>query len=433
MSPLIKSIENNSPAFGRKIKPGDVLARINGHIIQDVLDYKFHAYDARLLLELHEPDGRLKFVRIVKPEGAELGLAFDSYLMDKPRACRNKCVFCFVDQLPRGMRKSLYFKDDDIRLSFLLGNYVTLTNLDEREIDRIARMRLSPLNISVHATEPELHQKLLGIKRNDNTLQVMKRFREAGITMNCQIVCCPGLNDGEHLQKTMNDLASMYPAVKSVSVVPVGLTKHREGLKELRPFVLDTALRTLYQTETFGDVCMQKLGTRFVWPADELYLKARLDIPPEGFYEDYPQLGNGVGMLRLLLSEVRAALGSGLRADGVPFSIATGCAAADYLQKIVVLIREKCANIVGKVYAVRNDFFGETVDVAGLVTGGDLIAQLRGRDLGKRLLITRNMLRSGETVFLDNVSVNEVENALGVAVRVVEPDGADLVRAVCGD
>jgi putative radical SAM enzyme (TIGR03279 family) len=432
MSPTIKSIEKDTPAYGRKIKPGDVLARINGFIIQDVLDYKYHAYDARLLLELHEPDGRLKFVRIHKPEGAELGLVFDSYLMDKPRACRNKCVFCFVDQLPRGMRKSLYFKDDDIRLSFLLGNYVTLTNLDDREVERIARMRLSPLNISVHSTEPELHQKLLGIRKNDNTLQVMKRFRDAGITMNCQIVCCPGLNDGEHLQKTMSDLASMYPAVKSVSVVPVGLTKHRERLAELKPFDFDTALRTLYQTETFGDGCMQKLGTRFVWPADELYLKARLDIPPDGFYEDYPQLGNGVGMLRLLLAEVREALRSCTDADGVPFAIATGCAAADYLQKIIVLIREKCANIIGKVVAVRNDFFGETVDVAGLVTGGDLIAQLQGRDLGKRLLITRNMLRSGETVFLDNISLQEVESALGVPIRVVEPDGADLVRAVCG-
>ncbi len=432
MKPRIVKIEQGSPASGRIIAPGDILVRINGHKIRDVLDYKFYAYDKRLLLELRDGNGKIKFVRINKPEGADLGLVFDSYLMDRPRACRNKCVFCFVDQLPRGMRPSLYFKDDDIRLSFLQGNYVTLTNLDQREIDRIVRLRLSPLNISVHATEPEVHRKLLGTQQHDNTLRVMKRFARAGITMNCQIVCCPGLNDGEHLDKTMADLASMYPAVRSVSVVPVGLTKHRAGLYPLRPFDRETAMRTVYQAEAFGDGCLRKYGTRFVYAADELYLKAGLDLPPHRFYEDYPQLNNGVGMLRLLTTEAEEALRGTVRADGTPFSIATGCAAAAHLQKIMVLTREKCANIRGRVYAVKNEFFGETVDVAGLVTGGDLIGQLRGKELGKRLLITRNMLRAGESVFLDDVTVEDVEKALGVAVRVVEQDGADLVRAMCG-
>jgi putative radical SAM enzyme (TIGR03279 family) len=260
----------------------------------------------------------------------------------------------------------------------------------------------------------------------------MKRFARAGITMNCQIVCCPGLNDGGHLDKTLADLASMYPAVKSVSVVPVGLTKHRAGLYPLRPFDRETAMRTVYQAEAFGDGCLRQYGTRFVYAADELYLKAGLDLPPHRFYEDYPQLNNGVGMLRLLMTEAEEALKGTVRADGVPFSIATGCAAAAHLQKIMVLTREKCANIRGRVYAVKNEFFGETVDVAGLVTGGDLIGQLRGKELGKRLLITRNMLRAGESVFLDDVTVEDVEKALGVAIRVVEQDGADLIRAMCG-
>jgi putative radical SAM enzyme (TIGR03279 family) len=432
MKPRITEIEYGSPASGRKIVPGDVLVRINGHIIQDVLDYKFYSYDERLLLELHGEDGKLKFVRINKPEGVDPGLVFDSYLMDTPRVCRNRCVFCFIDQLPRGLRRTLYYKDDDIRLSFLQGNYVTLTNLDDREIERIARMRLSPLNISVHATEPELHQRLLGTKKSDRTLAVMKRFAEAGITMNCQIVCCPGLNDGEHLVRTMSDLAAMFPAVRSVSVVPVGLTKHRARLPELKPFERDTALRTVYSIETFGDSCLRKVGTRFVYPADELYLKAGLDIPPNGFYEDYPQLQNGVGMLRLLITEAEETLSDSPEADGIPFAIATGQAAAVTLQKIVDNAQKKCANIFGKIYAIRNDFFGDSVDVAGLITGGDLIAQLQGKNIGKRLLITQNMLRSGETVFLDDVSVEDVERALGVQVRVVLPDGADFIKAICG-
>jgi putative radical SAM enzyme (TIGR03279 family) len=433
MSPVIIGIEKGSPAAGRRLRPGLSLVRINGHKIGDVLDYKFHAYDARVLLELRDEAGKLLFVRINKGEGEELGLLFDSYLMDKPRSCANKCVFCFVDQLPEGLRESLYFKDDDNRLSFLQGNYVTLTNLSDAELRRMIDLRLSPLNISVHATDPALHSLLLGNEKSFRALKALNNFRAAGMAMNCQIVVCPGLNDGAQLERTMNDLAAMAPAVKSVSIVPVGLTRFRKGLCELRPFDGELARETVRQVEKYGEKCMRKLGTRLFYPADELYLKAGLDIPADRFYEGYPQLENGVGMLRLLMTQAEDALPMYQKSDGKAFSVATGEAAAHCLQKILDSAREICANINGTVYAVRNNFFGDMIDVAGLITGGDLMSQLKGKALGRRLLITKNMLRHGETVFLDNVTLDDVASALGVAVRVVGQDGEDLIRAIFGN
>ncbi|SHH93481.1 putative radical SAM enzyme, TIGR03279 family [Sporobacter termitidis DSM 10068] len=432
MGSVIIAVEEKSPAARRHVRPGETLNRINGHKINDVLDYKFYAYDAHLLLELCG-GGRLRFVRVNKREGEELGLTFDNYLMDDARSCANRCVFCFVDQLPAGLRDTLYFKDDDSRLSFLQGNYVTLTNMSDAELQRMIDLRLMPLNISVHSTEPELHSLLLGNKKSARALGALSRFRDAGMTMHCQIVCCPGLNDGEHLERTMSDLAALHPAVKSVSVVPVGLTKFREGLCPLTPFDSARALQTVRQVEHTGEKCLKKFGTRLFYPADELYLKAGLDVPEDAFYEGYPQLENGVGMLRLLMTQAGDALPFYHSADGALFSIATGEAAAHCLQKILDSAREKCANINGNVVAVKNEFFGSLIDVAGLITGGDLIAQLKGRDLGQRLLITKNMLRHGETVFLDDVTLDEVSRALGVTVRVVGQDGEDLIRAIFGN
>jgi putative radical SAM enzyme (TIGR03279 family) len=432
MSASIKSIEKDSPAGRLRIEAGDRLIRINGHKIFDVLDYKYYSYDARLLLELHAKDGNIKLLRVTKPEGADLGLEFDTFLMDKARSCANSCVFCFVDQLPEGMRDTLYFKDDDARLSFLQGNYITMTNLSQREIQRIIDMRISPINISVHSTDPTLRSLLLGNRNGGAGLEAMRRFFDAGITMNCQIVCCPGLNDGVQLQRSMEDLAALYPGVNSVSIVPVGLTKYREGLPELRPFDRELAVQTIRQVEHFADDCIVKYGSRVFFCADELYLKAGLDIPEDGFYEDYPQLENGVGMLRLLTTQFEDTLPHMKDANSVPFSIATGCAASELFTKLLYLAKAKCANINGKVYTIRNDFFGELIDVAGLITGGDLIRQLKGRELGNRLLIARNMLRHGESVFLDNVTLEEVARTLGVSVRVVEQDGADLARAMFG-
>lgn len=432
MSNTITKIEKTSP-LARRCHVGEKLISINGHEIQDVLDYKFFSYDSRLKVELESLRGNRRTVSIKKSPGADLGLEFETYLMDRARACRNKCVFCFVDQLPRGMRKTLYFKDDDARLSFLTGNYITLTNLSERELQRIIDLRISPINISVHATDPELRAKLLGNANAARGFELMKRLAAGGITMNCQIVCCPGLNDGQALTNTMEDLTTLYPQAASVSVVPVGLTRFRQGLYPLEPFTPAHAAETIDQIEDFGENCLKNFGSRIFFPSDELYLKAGRPIPENEFYEDYPQLENGVGMLRLLETEFVSALETEpLSPDGRPFSVATGVSAAPFINKLLVTANKQYDIINGKVYAVQNDFFGHTIDVAGLITGGDLINQLRDKPLGERLLIPINMLRDGETVFLDDVSLKDLENALGVPVEVVAQDGRDLLLAFAG-
>ena len=430
----ITAVEADSPLCGR-VHAGDTLLTVNGQPIEDVLDYKFHSYDARLTLLLASPGGQTRRVRLHKREGEDLGLQFQSYLMDEPRACRNRCVFCFVDQLPRGLRKTLYFKDDDARLSFLTGNYITLTNLSEREISRICALRISPINVSVHATEPALRIKLLGNPAAPPILPLLTRLAAAGIEMNCQIVVCPGLNDGAALSRTMEDLAALYPAVSSVSVVPVGLTKHRAGLFPLTPYDREGALETVRRVETFASGCLAHGGSRIFFCSDEFYLKAELPLPAEESYEGYPQLENGVGLLRLLTEEFMQALqdtpsGAG---DGRRFTLATGTAAANSLRNLTIAAGEKCGKIDGQVVAVRNDFFGHSVSVAGLVTGGNLIAQLQGLPLGKRLLISQTMLRHGEHVFLDDVTLAEAEAALGIPIRCVPQDGAALLRAMQGD
>ena len=430
MPSVIQSITPGSPASKTQLRPGDVLLSIDGNPIQDVLDYKFHSYDQRLLIEVRDPVGKTKRVVVRKGEGEDPGLEFETYLMDKARSCANRCVFCFVDQLPPGMRETLYFKDDDARLSFLMGNYITLTNLSEREIQRIIDLRISPINISVHATNPELRCQLLGNRNAGRGLTAMRRFAEAGITMNCQIVCCPGLNDGDELMRSMQDLRDMAPGVNSVSIVPVGLTRYREGLPLLTPFDGESALATVRQVEEYGEICYKKLGTRLFFCSDELYLKAGLPIPEDDYYEDYPQLENGVGMLRLLITEFQDALPDLQTADGQPFSIATGVSAAPFLEKLVYAAHEKCDTIDGRVYPIVNDFFGHTIDVAGLVTGGDILRQLAGKELGSRLLIPLTMLRHGEGVFLDGVTVGEITEKLGVPVIPIGQDGGMLARAM---
>lgn len=433
MNPLITGVEPKSPAAKARIKPGEKLKKINGQVIYDVLDYKYFEADCELELLLENRRGKERVVYIEKEEDEDLGLSFESYLMDKERGCANKCLFCFVDQLPKNMRAPLYFKDDDVRLSFLTGNYVTLTNLSEREITRICQQRISPLNISVHATSPELRAKLLGNRRGAEGFEIIKKFANSGVTMNCQIVCCPGLNDGKELEKSMYDLAELYPQVSSVSIVPVGLTKHREGLAQLKVVDKVVAESIIDTVENFADKCVFEKGSRIFFCADELYIRAKRELPEEEYYEGYPQLENGVGMVRLLCSEFVEELGQIDYTGSEPFSIATGMAVAPQIEKLLSLAKEKCPNLRGTVYSIENDFFGHTVDVAGLITGRDLIAQLSGKQLGKRLLISATMLRHGGDVFLDDITPQQVEQALGVELICVPQDGAALVRAMFGE
>ena len=440
MNAVVKEVLPGSPASKTIIRPGDRLRKINGSLVGDILDYKYLSYDKRLFLELAGPYGRIKLVRLNKPEGADLGLEFDSFLMDKQRSCANKCIFCFIDQLPDGMRETLYYKDDDVRLSFFQGNYVTLTNLSARDIQRLIKLRVSPINVSVHSLDPEIRAYMTGRKNGTAGVEAIKKLANAGITLNCQIVCCPGINDGRELSRCVRDLMDLGGSINSVSIVPVGLTKHRDGLTPLRPFDSELALKTVRSIERFADISMKRRGSRVFFCADELYMKAGLELPPNDYYEDYPQLENGVGMMRLFITEFENEMKRHETLQNCEIvqqndeisqnTVVTGKAAEKYLSNLLQTSMKKYDKIAWKVKAIRNDFFGESVTVSGLVTGGDIIAQLKGSDPGTKLLIPQNMLRSGEDTFLDGVTVGQLSSSLGVAVRVVKQDGADLVNAM---
>ena len=430
----ITNIDEYSPLRG-KVHVGDELVSINGHEVEDVLDYRYWGYEPRVSLVLRAAgNGREYTVKVKKSEGEDLGLDFEEYLMDRPWGCSNRCKFCFIDQLPKGLRRTLYFKDDDARLSFLTGSYITLTNLSEREMERICALKISPINVSVHATDGALRAELMGNPKAADIMGPLKSLADAGIVMDCQIVCCPGWNDRGQLSRTMRDLAGLYPGVNSVSIVPVGLTKHREGLPELTPFDRESAAETIDRVEAYAAECLSKLGSRVFWCSDELYLKAGREVPEDEYYEEYSQLENGVGLMRLLENEFIAALRLAEPDEGMGgrFTIATGVAAAPLLEKLLQTAHKKCGKIDGQVCAIVNDFFGHTIDVAGLVTGGDLIAQLRGKDLGERVLIPHTMLRHGEGVFLDDVTLEEASSALGVPVTPIGGSGGELLDAMLG-
>ena len=429
MSTVITSIDRHSPAQRAGVKVGEKLLNINGHEIIDVLDYRFYGYDTDCTLTLSDAVGKQREVVIRKVEGQDLGLNFDTFLMDEMRPCSNHCIFCFVDQMPPNMRQSLYFKDDDARLSFLLGNYITLTNLTEREAQRIIDLHISPINVSVHTTDPQLRSTMLGNKAAVRSLEYMRSFGKAGIQMNGQIVVCPGWNDGDALRRTMADLMDIGFA--SCSVVPVGLTKYRQGLAKLRPVDKETAREIIAIADEYGEKCLERFGTRLFFCADELYLKAGLPLPEEEYYEGYRQLENGVGMLRSLEGDFMAVLDDEELPDSpTPFIIATGTSAAPHLQMLLERAQSRFPGLQGEVVAINNDFFGHTIDVAGLLTGQDLSAQLKGRTAGKRVLIPLHMLRHGETVFLDDYTVERLSEELGCSVEIVGIDGADLADAM---
>ena len=429
MSTIITSVDRHSPAERAGINPGEQLLTINGHEIIDVLDYRFYGYDTDCRLELREPSGAVRTVSLRKPEGRDLGLNFDTVLMDDMRSCANHCIFCFVDQMPPGMRKTLYFKDDDARLSFLQGNYITLTNLTEREAQRIIDLRISPINVSVHTTDPQLHCTMLGNKNALRSLDYIRAFCKAGIVMNGQIVVCPGWNDGDQLRRTLRDLTEMQ--FSSCSLVPVGITKYRQGLAKLRPVDAATAAEIIDIADEYGRENLERFGTRRFFCADELYLRAGRPLPQAEYYEGYRQLENGVGLMRSLEDDFLAGLATvDVPARFSPFTIATGTAAAPFLRVLVQRAMGDYPGLRGQVIAVENDVFGHTIDVAGLLTGQDISAQLRGRDLGDRVLIPIHMMRHGETVFLDDYTVERLSRELGVPVQVVDEDGFALVDAM---
>ena len=428
MSTVITSIDPHSPAEKAGITVGEQLLEINGHKIVDVLDYRFYGYDPETVLRLAR-DGHVRTVTIRKAEGQDLGLNFPTYLMDEMHRCANHCLFCFVDQMPPNMRPSLYIKDDDERLSFLLGNYTTLPNLSERDAQRIIDPHISPITVSVHATDRRLHCTLLGNKDAERSLEYIKAFCKAGIVMNGQIVVCPGWNDGDALRRTLRDLTDWQ--FSSCSLVPVGITKYRKGLARLRPVDRDCAREIIAIAEEFGQENLTRFGTRRFFCADELFLRAGLPLPEEDYYEGYRQLENGVGMLRSLEQEFLSAMKLE-EPDAVsrPFTIATGVAAAPFMRDLMAKAKAYFPRLDTEVIAVENDFFGHTIDVTGLLTGQDIAAQLRGRVAGRRVLLTVHMLRHGETVFLDDYTVERLSHELGSPVRIVDADGGDLLDAI---
>lgn len=430
MAVKIFDVTTGSHADKAGIKKGETLLSINSNEIVDVLDYRFYQVNRKLTLEVEDENKNVRTIEMTKGEYEEIGLEFETYLMDKQHSCRNKCIFCFIDQLPKGMRESLYFKDDDSRLSFLFGNYITLTNITEHEIDRIIKMHISPINVSVHTTNPELRCKMMNNRFAGDTLKYLKRFADAGITLNCQIVSCPGINDGDELVRTLTDLENL--GVNMTAIVPVGLTRYRENLYPLVPYNKETAGQTIDIIEKMGDECVKKHGRRIFFPGDEFYLLAEREIPSPEFYEDFSALEDGIGMIAYLTDDVGWKLEE-LDADESlchKVTIACGEGVFPYMKRIMSMINEKFPNITINTRAIKNNFFGGGVNVSGLVTGGDLIDQLRGDDLGDRLIIPSSMLRFENDLFLDDVSTDDVERKLGVTLVPVNNNGNDLVEAV---
>ena len=433
----ITGVRRGSHADKKGIRAGDVLLSINGHEIRDVLDYRFYMTEKKLALSLHRGDSVLS-VNIKKDEYDDIGLDFASFLMDEQHACRNKCVFCFIDQLPKGMRESLYFKDDDSRMSFLMGSYVTLTNMSDEDVERIIAMHISPLHISVHTTDPELRVSMMKNKNAGAVLSYLKRFADAGITLECQIVLCKGYNDGAALDRTMRDLSAYLPALGSCSIVPCGLTCHREGLPHIEPFTPEDCRAVLGQVRSVQEDCVARYGRAVFYCSDEFYLSAGEAFPEGEFYGDYPQIENGVGMIPSMRDEFAEALAELDEEDCAvrrEISVATGYAAYPFLSSLCEALKAKVPGLIVHLYKIRNDFFGERITVAGLVTGGDLIAQLKGQPLGEKLYIPSVMLRHEQDVFLDDVSVSDAENALGVPLVPVETSegGYGFLYALLGN
>jgi len=432
----IVSVDKGSRAEAHGICGGDNLISINGREISDVLDYRFFLADRSIVLKLSR-DGQEFEVTIVKKQYDDIGLEFETPLMDKKHSCENKCIFCFIDQLPKGMRKTLYFKDDDSRLSFLHGNYITLTNLHDKDIDRIIEMHISPVNVSVHTTNPELRVKMMHNKRAGEVLSYMKKLADAGISLCGQIVLCKGINDGEELERSMRDLSALFPAMQSVSIVPAGLTRYREKLYPLECFSKEESAQVIEQVDRFARELEANIGSRMFFCSDEFYLKAELPLPEEDYYEGYPQIENGVGMITSLVTEFRGELDyldEYLASYKAPrrVSIATGAAAYDTIKQMAIELEARIEGLQVDVYKIINHFFGETITVSGLLTGKDIAEQLDGKELGELLLFPGNALRAGEDIFLDDMTPDELSRSLNVAVAPSRNSGEGFICDVLG-
>ncbi|MDD6660627.1 MAG: DUF512 domain-containing protein [Lachnospiraceae bacterium] len=431
----IRTVLPGSIAEELELEPGDVLLAVNDHEIEDVFDYHYYTNEEYLTVLVRKPDGEEWELEIEKEFEEDLGIEFESSLMDDYRSCRNNCIFCFIDQMPPGMRETLYFKDDDSRLSFLQGNYVTLTNMSDHDIDRIIHYHLGPINISFQTTNPKLRCKMLHNRFAGDVFPKIRRLADAGIELNGQIVLCRDINDGAELERSIRDMTSYLPALRSVSVVPVGLSKYREGLYPLKPFDAQSAGEVIDLIESWQKKIYPKYGVHFIHASDEWYLLAGRPLPEEDRYDGYLQLENGVGMLRLLKEEVEATLAEAQPDAQAPkrcVSIATGRLAGPFLKELGKKIEAVYRNITLQIFEIRNDFFGESITVSGLITAQDLLAQLKDQDLGEELLLPTNMIRSGERVFLDDLTIEDVEEALDIPIRIVESGGRDLVCAVTG-
>ena len=437
---VIKKVDEGSIAWEMEIEPGDILLKINDEEIEDIFDYQFMIQEEYIEVLVQKPNGEEWLLEIDKDEQEDLGIEFENGLMDDYRSCHNKCIFCFIDQMPKGMRETLYFKDDDSRLSFLQGNYVTLTNMSEHDVNRIIKYHLGPINISFQTMNPELRCMMLHNRFAGEALKKVDRFYESGIEMNGQIVLCKGINDGRELDFSIRELTKYYPCLQSVSVVPVGLSRYREGLYPLEPFTKEDAKEVIGLIKKWQDYMYEKYGMHFIHASDEWYLLAEEELPTEDRYDGYLQLENGVGMLTLLKDEFKEAMQTAVHqkklyrdlSDGKTrrLTLATGKLAYRTICDLAAQMMKAFEWLDLNVVAIRNDFFGERITVSGLLTGQDLIAQLKDLPLGDKLLLPQNVLRSGENYFLDDITVPQLEDALQVRVDIVKSSGQDFVETV---
>jgi len=429
---IIEEVSQGSIAEELELEPGDILLSINGVPVTDILDYKYLISEDFVVVAIEKPDGEIWELEIEKDFDEDLGIIFTNPLIDKAKSCRNNCIFCFIDQLPPSMRETLYFKDDDSRLSFLQGNFITLTNMSDQEIDRIIEYRLSPINVSVHTTNPELRVQMLNNKNAGKVYSILKRFRDAKLEVNCQIVLVPGVNDGEELNRTLLDLVDLYPTVKSVAVVPIGITKYRENLKKVEPYNKDLSDELLSFITKKQKFFLDKIGTRFVFASDEFFAISKLELPKVDEYEGFPQLENGVGLMKSFEDEISKELNKIKTpiTKNKKYILATGTLANDFMGKVKDKILEKFNGLDLEVIPIVNNFFGKTITVSGLITGQDLVEQLKKYNNIDGIIIPRTMMKRDQEIFLDNLTIEEVSTKLNIPVISSKVEGKDLINII---